>query len=116
MQLKKKQEAQLADKEAEVQMKIEEAEAASNQELQELSKSHKQQLKDHESEYSSKKSDHEKQVKTTFENINTLKYVKELRFFKKQWQEQKTEDKRKKIASEMAKATKQWVGDGEMVE
>ena len=97
-------------------MKLDEAEIQSNTELSELSKSHKNMLKEKESDFVSKKSDHEKQVKSTFENINTLKYVKELRFFKKEWQEQKTEKLRKKIASEMALATKQWVGDGERIE
>jgi len=55
-------------------------------------------------------------VKDLFENIGTLKFVKELRFFKKQWGEQKTEKKRKKIASAMANATKTWVSDGEKIE
>lgn len=49
---------------------------------------------------------HEKEVHELFENIGTLKFVKELRFFKGQWQAQKTEKKRKKIASAMANATK----------
>ena len=43
----------------------------------------------------------------------TLKFVKDMRFFKKQWADQKTVKKRKKIASAMANATKAWVGDGE---
>jgi hypothetical protein len=60
MELKKKQDQQLADKEAEIQLKISEAEAASTQELTELSKSHKTTLKEHETEYTSKKADHEK--------------------------------------------------------
>ena len=58
---------------------------------------------------------HEREVRTLFENKGTLKFVKELRFFKSQWQAQKTEKKRKKIASAMANATKKWVGDGELV-
>jgi len=41
-----------------------------------------------------------------FENINTLKFVKEMRFFKKEWDQQKTEKKRKKIAAAMANTTK----------
>ena len=51
-----------------------------------------------------------------FENLGTLKFVKELRFFKSQWAAQKTERKRKKIASAMANATKKWVSDGENIE
>jgi len=39
-----------------------------------------------------------------------------MRFFTKQWDEQNTVKKRKKIAAAMANATKAWVGDGEKVE
>lgn len=69
-----------------------------------------------EKKYGELKTMHEKEVKELFENIGTLKFVKELRFFKGQWQAQKTEKKRKKIASAMANSTKQWVGDGEKIE
>ena len=62
------------------------------------------------------KTQHDQDVKALFENIGTLKFVKELRFFKGQWQAQKTEKKRKKIASAMANATKKWVSDGEQIE
>ena len=51
-----------------------------------------------------------------FENIGTLKFTKEMRFFKKQWDEQKVEKKRKKVAAAMANATKAWVSDGEKIE
>ena len=59
---------------------------------------------------------HDKEVKDLFENVGTLKFVKEMRFFKTQWDRQKTVKKRKKIAAAMANATKAWVGDGEKVE
>ena len=39
-----------------------------------------------------------------------------MRFFKKQWDEQKVEKKRKKVAAAMANATKAWVSDGEKIE
>jgi len=42
--------------------------------------------------------------------------VKEMRFFKKEWEEQKTEKKRKKIAAAMANTTKSWVSDNEKIE
>jgi len=37
--------------------------------------------------YTELKKQHETDVKELFENIGTLKFVKELRFFKKQWGE-----------------------------
>jgi len=52
------------------------------------------------------KKEHDSDVKDLFENIGSLKFVKEMRFFKKQWDEQKTEKKRKHIAAAMANATK----------
>ena len=63
--------------------------------------------------YNDLKGEHDKQVKDLFENINTLKFTKEMRFFKKQWDEQKEEKQRKKVAAAMANATKAWVSDGE---
>lgn len=59
---------------------------------------------------------HEKEVKELFENVDTLKFVKEMKYFKKQWQDQKTVKKRKKIAAAMANATKGWVSNGEKIE
>ena len=66
--------------------------------------------------YTDLKKTHDKEVHDLFQNVGTLKFVKEMRFFKKQWDEQKTVKKRKKIAAAMANATKAWVGDGEKVE
>ena len=56
--------------------------------------------------YTELKDSHDHQVVELFENINTLKFVKEMRFFKKEWDQQKTEKKRKKIAAAMANTTK----------
>ena len=53
--------------------------------------------------------------KNLFKNVRTLKFAKEMRFFKKQWEEQQSVHKRKKIAAAMANATKAWVGDGEKI-
>lgn len=39
-----------------------------------------------------------------------------MRFFKKQWDDEKDEKKRKKIAAAMANATKTWVSDGEKMD
>ena len=58
---------------------------------------------------------HQKEVSELFENVDTLKFVKEMRFFKKQWQSQKSIKKRKKIAAAMANATKGWVSNGEKI-
>lgn len=65
--------------------------------------------------YTDLKEVHDEEVKDLFENIGTLKFVKEMRFFKKEWDEQITEKKRKKVAAAMANATKTWVGDGEQL-
>jgi hypothetical protein len=73
-------------------------------------------LADVTSKYTQLKSEHDQEVKELFENIDTLKFTKEMRFFKKQWDEEKDEHKRKKIAAAMANATKTWVSDGEKME
>jgi len=57
-------------------------------------------------QYTQLKSSHDKEVKELFENIDTLKFTKEMRFFKKQWDQEKDEHKRKKVAAAMANATK----------
>jgi hypothetical protein len=80
-----------------------------------LADKHKSELENASKEYQKLKTDHDKDVKDLFENIGTLKFVKELRYFKQQWEENKTEKKRKKIAAAMANATKQWVSDGEKI-
>ena len=81
-----------------------------------LAEKRKGELEKEKQKYTEVKATHDKQVKDLFENIGTLKFVKELRYFKSQWQEQKSEKERKKIAAEMANATKGWVGDGETIE
>lgn len=78
-----------------------------------LTSKHKHQLESAMKKYTDLKEKHDSEVKELFENIGTLKFVKEMRFFKKQWDDQKTEKKRKKVAAAMANATKAWVGDGE---
>ena len=81
-----------------------------------LAKIEKQYKKDLEQKDHELVNDHAKQGKEErdlFQNASTLKFVKDMRFFKKQWAEQKTVKKRKKIAAAMANATKAWVSDGE---
>lgn len=86
------------------------------QESNQLTEKHKAQLTEAMKKYTDLKEDHDKQVKDLFENIGTLKFTKEMRFFKKQWDEQKVEKKRKKVAAAMANATKAWVSDNEKIE
>lgn len=76
------------------------------QETESLTNKHKSELETAMKQYQQLKSEHEADVKNLFENIGTLKFVKELRYFKQQWEENKTEKKRKKIAAAMANATK----------
>lgn len=78
-----------------------------------LTQKHKKELQKAMKKYTDLKEVHDQEVKDLFENIGTLKFVKEMRFFKKEWDEQITEKKRKKVAAAMANATKAWVGDGE---
>lgn len=86
------------------------------QESNQLTEKHKAELGTSMKKYTDLKEDHDKQVNNLFENIGTLKFTKEMRFFKKQWDEQKVEKKRKKVAAAMANATKAWVSDGEKIE
>lgn len=81
----------------------------------ELTTKHKKELQKAMKKYTDLKEVHDQEVKDLFENIGTLKFVKEMRFFKKEWDEQITEKKRKKVAAAMANATKTWVGDGEQL-
>jgi len=84
-------------------------------ESNELTEKHKQELESAINRYQEFRKGHEQEVKDTFENINTLKFVKEMRFFKKEWEEQKTEKTRKKIAAAIANTTKSWVSDNEKI-
>jgi hypothetical protein len=86
------------------------------QEITKMHEKHGRELELANKKYSDLKETHDKEVKDLFQNVGTLKFVKEMRFFKKQWDDQKTVKKRKKIAAAMANATKAWVGDGEKVE
>ena len=81
-----------------------------------LNDKHKKELDVANEKYVNLKKTHEKEVHDLFQNVGTLKFVKEMRFFKKQWDEQKSVKKRKKIAAAMANATKAWVSDGDKIE
>lgn len=81
-----------------------------------LNERHKKELEGANKKYVDLKKTHDKEVHDLFQNVGTLKFVKEMRFFKKQWDEQKSVKKRKKIAAAMANATKAWVSDGDKIE
>lgn len=81
-----------------------------------LNQKHQKELDVVNEKYADLKKTHEKEVHDLFQNVGTLKFVKEMRFFKKQWDEQKSVKKRKKIAAAMANATKAWVSDGDKIE
>lgn len=81
-----------------------------------LNEKHKKELDVVNKKYTELKKTHDREVHDLFQNVGTLKFVKEMRFFKKQWDEQKSVKKRKKIAAAMANATKAWVSDGDKIE
>lgn len=80
-----------------------------------LNDKHKKEIDASSKKYADLKKTHEREVHDLFQNVGTLKFVKEMRFFKKQWDEQKSVKKRKKIAAAMANATKAWVSDGDKI-
>ena len=105
-------EARMSKTEAKYKGELEEKNLVYEHEATKLRDKHRKELDTATKKYEDLKSVHDKEVKDLFENVGTLKFVKEMRFFKKQWEEQKTVKKRKKIAAAMASATKAWVGDG----
>ena len=48
-------------------------------------------------------------MKELFENKDTLKFVKQMKFYKKEWADKPDDEDRKKIATQMASSTKNWV-------
>jgi len=50
-------------------------------------------------DYESLKSKHDTEVKELFENKDTLKFVKQMKFYKKEWAEKSDDEDRKKIAT-----------------
>lgn len=55
------------------------------QENSKLAEKQKKALEQMETKYNDLKQVHEREVKDLFQNVGTLKFVKEMRFFKKQW-------------------------------
>jgi hypothetical protein len=55
----------------------------------------------------------ESEKQELFENESALTFMKDMKFFKRQWQAAKSKLKHKKIAAAMANATKAWVSDEE---
>ena len=60
-------------------------------------------------DYESLKSKHDTEVKELFENKDTLKFVKQMKFYKKEWADKSGDEDRKRIATQMASSTKNWV-------
>lgn len=81
--------------------------------LSEMDSEYKQQLNDMSKELTHEQDEMDSETHDLFKNTSTLKFVKDMRFFKQKWAQEKTVKKRKKIAAAMANATKAWVGDGE---
>lgn len=48
-------------------------------------------------------------MKELFENKNTLRFVKQMIFYKKNWMDKQGDEERKNIATQMASSTKNWV-------
>jgi len=57
--------------------------------------------------------EHDSEVKELFENKYTLKFVKQMRHYKQEWAEKTGDEDRKKIATQMASSTKNWVAQTE---
>lgn len=111
----KKYESKMDDVQEHFERQLKEKTLLFDAQSNELTTKHKKELNKAMRKYTDLKEVHDQEVKDLFENIGTLKFVKEMRFFKKEWDEQITEKKRKKVAAAMANATKQWVGDGEQL-
>ena len=86
------------------------------EDLSAMDTEYKQQMKEMSKELTNEQDQMDKETQTLFKNTSTLKFVKDMRFFKQKWASEKTVKKRKKIAAAMANATKAWVGDGEEME
>jgi hypothetical protein len=56
---------------------------------------------------------HDQEVQNVFEDEKTLSFIKRMRDFKKQWQQDKAIEKRKSTAGQMAEATKNWISSYE---
>lgn len=48
-------------------------------------------------------------MKDLFENKYTLKFIKQMKHYKEDWRAKPGDDDRKKIATQMASSTKNWV-------
>lgn len=60
-------------------------------------------------DYDSLKTQHDQEVTELFENKDTLKFVQQMKHYKEEWQNNEDDDSRKKVATEMASTTKNWV-------
>ena len=60
-------------------------------------------------QYDSLRNKHDAEVKELFENKDTLRFVKQMKFYKKEWSTKTADEDRKQIATQMASTTKNWV-------
>ena len=59
--------------------------------------------------YESLKTMHDQEVRELFENKYTLKFIKQMKHYKEEWKSKPADDERKRIATQMASSTKNWV-------
>jgi hypothetical protein len=64
-------------------------------------------------DYDSLKTQHDQEVTELFENKDTLKFVQQMKHYKEEWQSNEDDESRKKVATEMASTTKNWVSMAE---
>jgi hypothetical protein len=79
----KQYEKEMKETEAKYQKELKDKSLVYEQESNQLTEKHKAELAVAMKKYQDLKDDHDKQVKDLFENIATLKFTKEMRFFKK---------------------------------
>jgi len=66
-------------------------------------------LSDIKSNFELLKTKHDSEVKELFENKHTLKFVKQMKHYKSEWKAKSSDEERKRIATQMASSTKNWV-------
>ena len=67
-------------------------------------------------DYDSLKTQHGQEVTELFENKDTLKFVQQMKHYKNEWQNNEDDDTRKRVATDMASTTKNWVSMAETSE
>ena len=93
---------------ADIKHELEQVKAAKQKEDSQLV-GQTNQMRELKDKYESLKSKHDSEVHDLFENKFTLKFVKQMRHYKQEWAQKTAEDDRKRIATQMASATKNFV-------